>query len=290
MHTKTIGIIVFSGLVYSSLMLAGCAKKGPGGDAGQTATVRLKDGGTFSGAVTKNDTSAITLTSAAGETRTYPMGQVDSVEYSTAPAAPANGAPIGNLGAGQNGGQQSPLPRPDTVHTLPAGATIIVRNSDRIRAGSAQAGQTFPAVIVKDVIGTDGAVAIPKGSNATLAVRQSIGQGKVKGQSEIVIDLDSVEVGGRQFDLNTTDIAKRGKQGIGKNRRSAKFIGGGALLGTVIGAVAGGGAGAAIGAGAGAGAGAGLQAVTRGKAVSIPSETVLSFKLEDPVEIRQAEQ
>jgi hypothetical protein len=72
---------------------------------------------------------------------------------------------------------------------------------------------------------------------------------------------------------------------MGKNRRSGKFIGGGAVLGTVIGAVAGGPAGAAIGAGAGAGAGAGLQAVTRGKAVRIPAETILSFKLEEPVDI-----
>jgi hypothetical protein len=104
-----------------------------------------------------------------------------------------------------------------------------------------------------------------------------------------VIDLASVDVAGRHYDLDTTDIARRGKQGMGKNRRSAKFIGGGALLGTVIGAVAGGPEGAAIGAGAGAGAGAGLQAITRGKAVRIPAETILSFRLEAPVDITLAQ-
>jgi hypothetical protein len=122
-----------------------------------------------------------------------------------------------------------------------------------------------------------------------LVVRATRGQGKVKGRSEIVIDLASVDVAGRHYDLKTTDIARNGKQGTGKNRRSAKFIGGGALLGTVIGAVAGGPKGVAIGAGAGAGAGAGLQAVTRGKAVSIPAETILSFRLEAPVEIALAQ-
>jgi hypothetical protein len=142
---------------------------------------------------------------------------------------------------------------------------------------------------VRDVIGSDGGVAIPKGADATLVVRAAKGQGKVKGQSQIVIDLESVDVAGRHYDLDTTDIARKGKQGMGKNRRSAKFIGGGALLGTVIGAVAGGPAGAAIGAGAGAGAGAGLQAVTRGKAVRIPAETILSFKLEEPVDITLAQ-
>jgi len=256
-------------LFFGILMLAGCGKGSSSGAGEQSATVTLKDGGSFSGSVAKNDTSAITLKATNGETRTYPMTQVDSVRY-TAGVSPIPG---------------TPPTAPEPVRTLPAATTISVRNSDTIRAASAQAGQTFPAVIVRDVIGSDGGIAIPKGSNATLVVRRANGQGKVKGQSVIVIDLASVEVAGRHYDLDTSDIARKGKQGMGKNRRSGKFIGGGAVLGTVIGAVAGGPAGAAIGAGAGAGAGAGLQAVTRGKAVRIPAETILSFKVEEPVDI-----
>ncbi len=253
-----------------TLILAGCGKGSSAGAGAKTATVVLKDGGSFSGTVANSDTTAITLKAANGETRTYPMSQVNSVQYAADASQPL-AAP--------------PPSVPDPIRTLPAATTIMVRNNDTIRAGSTQAGQTFPAVIVRDVIGSDGGVAIPKGADATLVVRAAKGQGKVKGQSQIVIDLASVDVAGRHYDLDTTDIARRGKQGIGKNRRSAKFIGGGALLGTVIGAVAGGPAGAAIGAGAGAGAGAGLQAVTRGKAVRIPSETILSFRLEEPVDI-----
>ncbi len=267
MRNKALWLILFG-----ILTLAGCGK-GSSGDGGRTATVSLKDGGNFSGVVAKNDGSAITLKAANGETRTYPMSQVDSVQYA-AEATPTPGT--------------TPV-APEPVRTLPAATTIMVRNSDTIRAGSTQAGQTFPGVVVRDVIGSDGGVAIPKGADATLVVRAVRGQGKVKGQSEIVIDLAAVDVAGRHYDLDTTDIARKGKQGMGKNRRSAKFIGGGALLGTVIGAVAGGPEGAAIGAGAGAGAGAGLQAVTRGKAVRIPAETILSFRLEEPVDITLAQ-
>ena len=265
--------------------MTGCSKSGTTDATQQTATVKLKDGGTFSGAVTKSDTSSISLTSSEGQSRTYPMSQVDSVKYDAAPVTTA--APGAPDSAGSP--KPAPMPPPETIRTIPANTTISVRNSDRIQAGVAQAGQTFPGVIVHDVIGADGGVAIPKGANATLVVRESVGQGKVKGQSEISIDLGSVEVGGKQYELETSDVAKLGKQGIGKNKRSAKFIGGGAILGTVIGAVAGGGAGAAIGAGAGAAGGAGLQAATRGKAVSIPSESVLSFKLEEPAEIHLAQ-
>jgi hypothetical protein len=264
-------------ITFGMLVLAGCGKSSPG-DGGRTATVTLKDGGNFSGSVAKNDGSAITLTAANGETRTYPMSQVSSVQYAAdatqAPALPPVAAPVAP---------------PEPVRTLPAATTIVVRNSDTISARSAEQGQTFPAVIVRDVIGADGGVAIPKGSNATLVVRAARDQGKVKGRSVIVIDLASVDVAGRHYDLDTTDVARSGKQGIGKNKRSGKFIGGGAILGTVIGAIAGGPKGAAIGAGAGAGAGAGLQAVTRGKAVRIPAETILSFKLEAPVDITLAQ-
>lgn len=285
MQNKAI-LTIFCG----ALLLAGCSSKsGSSPGTEQTATVTLKDGANFSGTVTKSDPSAITLTTPTGETRTYPMTQVDSVRYTT--AAPTQfatsspgSAPRGTLQGGVQGG-----PPPDRNRTIPAGARLRVRNSDRIKAGVAQAGQAFPAVIVDDVIGDDGGVAIPRGSDATLVVRLSRRQGKVKGQSEIVIDLASVTVDGRHYNLETLDIARKGKQGLGKNKRSLKFIGGGAVLGTVIGAVAGGGVGAVIGGAAGAGAGVAVQTLTRGKAVSIPPETILSFRLEAPTEITLAQ-
>ena len=139
------------------------------------------------------------------------------------------------------------------------------------------------------MLDTEGRVAIPKGANATLVVRNAQGQGKLQGQSELVLDVDSVEVAGHQYKLETVDVVERGKQGVGANKRTAEYAGGAAALGTIIGAVAGGGKGAAIGGLAGAGAGAVVQSVTRGKAVNVPAEMVLTFKLEAPVTIRQAQ-
>jgi hypothetical protein len=59
-------------------------------------------------------------------------------------------------------------------------------------------------------------------------------------------------------------------------------IGGGAVVGAIIGAIAGGGKGAAIGAATGAGAGAAVQAV-RGQKIEIPSESMLDFRLAQPL-------
>jgi hypothetical protein len=303
--------LVFCG----ALLLGGCSKSEP---AGPTATVSLRDGTTFTGTVTKSDTTGITLTSTTGETRTYPMAQVDSISYAngapgatgeeaaaTAPApetAPStskmSGAPkMSSSKMSSTNTAPPPPPAPSAepaapaaavipTRTVAAGTKIAVRTAERIDAGTAESGQTYPVVIVDDVMGSDGGLAIPKGADATLVVREAVAQGKVKGRSEIALDLASVTIRGRRYRLETQDIVEQGRQGVGKNKRSAEFIGGGAALGAIIGGIAGGGKGAAIGAAAGAGGGAGAQALTRGKNVSVPAESVLNFELEAPVQIR----
>jgi hypothetical protein len=55
------------------------------------------------------------------------------------------------------------------------------------------------------------------------------------------------------------------------------------VLGTIIGAIAGGGKGAAIGAAAGAAAGAGGQVLTQGREVRVPAESILNFRLDQPL-------
>ena len=53
------------------------------------ATVQLKDGSSFSGAVTNSSTEQISVQASTGETRTYPMSQVASVQYAQSDAAAA---------------------------------------------------------------------------------------------------------------------------------------------------------------------------------------------------------
>jgi hypothetical protein len=71
--------------------------------------------------------------------------------------------------------------------------------------------------------------------------------------------------------------------GIGKNKRTAETVGGGAALGTIIGAIAGGAKGAAIGVLVGAAGGAGIEVLNKGKDVRVPAETLLNFRLDRPV-------
>ncbi len=147
-------------------------------------------------------------------------------------------------------------------------------------------GQTFAADVTSDVHDAAGAVVIPRGANAKIVIRSSSQGGKIRGAADLSLDLASVSIDGRRYHLSTTDVVKRGKEGVGANKRTAEYSGGGAAIGAIIGAIAGGGKGAAIGAGAGAGAGAVGQILTKGGSIKIPVETVLTFQLDRPLRVQ----
>ncbi len=163
---------------------------------------------------------------------------------------------------------------------LPSNTDIRVRTSMEIPAKPA-ANATYSARIADDVLDQSGAVAIPRGSEARLEAYPT-DDGK-----DTYLDLSSVTVNGRRYLLNTQDNAKNSSTpgGLGANKRTAKYVGGGAAVGAVLGAIFGGGKGAAIGALAGGGAGAGAQVYT-GRDKAVPAETVLSFKLAQNLEMQ----
>jgi len=166
--------------------------------------------------------------------------------------------------------------------TLPAGTAISVRTNQAVDSRNASEGQTYSAVVVDDVKGSSGEILIPKNSDAQLVIRK-VATGGTTGSPELTLDLNSVTVNGRNYLVSTADVSKKGNSGIGKNKRTAEMVGGGAALGTLLGAIAGGGKGAVIGAIAGAAAGGTAQVLTKGKEVKVPAETVLKFKLDQPV-------
>jgi outer membrane lipoprotein SlyB len=101
-----------------------------------------------------------------------------------------------------------------------------------------------------------------------------------------VLDLQSVSIDGRQYALSTEDLEEKGRAGLGKNKRTAEFLGGGAAIGGIVGAFLGGAKGAAIGAGAGAGSGVAAQALTKGE-IRVEAETILTFKLDSALRVVQ---
>jgi hypothetical protein len=159
---------------------------------------------------------------------------------------------------------------------LSIGTEIVVRTIDRIDVRRADPGQRFLATVENDIRDADGHLVIPRGSSAHL-VATDVGGG------DIAIDLRSVNVNGQRFVLNAQDIANgSARQDVGGNRRTGEFVGGGAIMGSILG-----GKGAAIGALAGGAAGASAEVMTSGTELHAPPETVLRFRLAQPVYLYQ---
>ena len=293
--------------VFLVLLLASCAKEesAPAASDAQHAKVDMRDGTSVSGNVVSSTASDITVApDGGGANRTISMKQVKSVSYDDAPAASA--APeAATAAATANGGAKSPAPaasHPDAhenhyhpektaiqtkTFVVPVGTEVPVRTEETIDSGTAVEGQTFAAEIDSDVRDANKDVVIPRGANAQIVIKSASKGGKIRGASDLVIDLQSVSIGGQQYALSTTDVAQTGKDGVGENKRTAKYVGGGAAVGAIIGAIAGHGKGAAIGAGSGAVAGGAAQVLTKGGSISIPAESLLTFKLDQALKVVQ---
>ena len=164
------------------------------------------------------------------------------------------------------------------VDRVPTGSEIVVRTNESIDARHPSDSRIYSATVDRDVTDSSGRVVIPRGSEAELIMRDA------SDNDEIIIDLESVNVNGRRYVVDAASQAVTSstdeREGVGVNKRTGKYVGGGALIGSIIGAIAGGGKGAAIGAATGAGAGAIGQTVTRGGSVRLPSESLLTFRLD----------
>jgi hypothetical protein len=142
-------------------------------------------------------------------------------------------------------------------------------------------GQTFKASIDEPVL-VGAETLIPRGADVLMKLTDDKESGKLTGKTELTMDIVSVKVNGKVVDIDTQEVTTSSASRTGK---TAKVVGGTAALGAVIGAIAGGGRGAAVGAASGAAVGGGVQVLTKGQRVRIPSETRLTFTLQQPVRI-----
>jgi len=262
----------------------------------------MRDGTRVAGAVATTTPAEITINLDAGGSRTIPMKDVRRVDYgevatAAKPAPPATAPVPAEPGTAP---PQQPIEPTHEDHehariaavksvtrVLPVGTQVPVRTEEAIDSSKAVESQIFAAEIARDVTDADGAVVIPRGSNAQIIIKSVTKGGRFKGAADLVLDMKSVSIEGQQYRLDTADLAQKGRDGIGLNKRTGEITGGGAAIGAIIGAIAGGGKGAAIGAGAGAGAGATTEILTKGS-IKIPAETILTFRLDGPLRVVEA--
>lgn len=210
-----------------------------------------------------------------------------------AQSSPANASQPASQNPAQNpaqpGGSQAlasqpsqPAPPPAPV-VVPAGTRMQVRLDEPLGSKISVPGQKFRATIADDVI-VNGLDLIPRGAHAEGTVIDAKALGHFKGGALLELRLERIRTDSGSFPVATSTMERTVK---GKGGRTARFAGGGGAFGAIIGGLAGGGKGALIGGLVGAGAGTAGSAMTGNKEIYLPTETLITFRLEKPVTLTQ---
>jgi hypothetical protein len=170
--------------------------------------------------------------------------------------------------------------------TVPAGMRLLIRTMDPIDSSKQKAGYRFTASLETNLQAEDTVVA-PRGSTVYGRLAGASSAGRMSGSSQLTLELTDIVINGTAYPLLTSTFEVKGK---GEGKKTAGKVLGGTGLGALIGGLAGGGTGAAIGALAGAAGGTAVAASKKGEQLQIPSESLLEFRLEQPVSLPIAEQ
>jgi len=235
---------------------------------GMADTLTLRDGRTVSGNYLGGDARSVRF--AVGDrVDTFGLEQISTISFE-APAPP----PVA----------QAPAYPPQGAggFELASGTPLVVRMIDSVDSERDAVGKEFRASLDEPVMDRNGNTVIARGADVMVKLVDDKQSGKIAGRTVLTLSLMSVQINGRPVEINTMNVTE---QSSSRTARSGKVIGGAAAAGAIIGAIAGGGKGAAIGAGAGAGAGTVAEVATKGQRVRIPSETRLTFTLQQPVRL-----
>ncbi|MGO8759598.1 MAG: BON domain-containing protein [Terracidiphilus sp.] len=186
-------------------------------------------------------------------------------QYAPAPAAPQYEAPRGPV-------------------TIPEGTLLQVRTSEPVDSKRAKDGEPVQFVVIQDVA-VGGVLAIPRGAvvHGVVTEAKNVGSGKLGGSSVLALALTSLDLGGRNYPLNTEQFKVKGPNKAGQTASNAVAAG---MIGTIIGCAVGRGAGCAIGAGAGVMAGTAASAASPGPRVWIPAEALVTFHVAAPITVQ----
>lgn len=174
-----------------------------------------------------------------------------------------------------------PPPPPPQPVTVPAGTVLSVRTVEGMSSETSHENDVFHGTLNSDVTVDDKTV-IPAGADVTGRVMEAHAATHYTGGASLALALEKISFNGKTYNVATDQWAKKGDT---RGKNTAEKVGGGAAVGAILGGIFGGGKGAAIGATAGAGAGAGANTITKGQRVELRPESLVSFRLENPISV-----
>jgi len=202
------------------------------------------------------------------------------------PGTPA-GAPAPDPQQGPPPQAQPPAPYIPTTVTLPAGNWVTIRLNEPLSSDRNQTGDTFTGTLLEPII-VNGLLIARRGETVRGMVTEAQKAGRVSGVSHLKLELTGIQLAdGRQIQVKTKLIDRKGPTSQG---RDAFAIGATTATGAAIGAGVNGGVGAGVGAAAGLVVSTIGVLLTRGRPTVVYPETPLTFSMETPIVLDNAQQ
>ncbi len=168
--------------------------------------------------------------------------------------------------------------------TVPVGTPLNIMMMQTVDSHHTKPGTGFRGIVMRDVAVARGVIAVPRGAFVEGVVIDARPPGHLKGRPVLALQLTNVNIGNLSYVL-TSNVW--GHEGLGKGGETAQAVGGGAAFGAITGAIVGGGPTALLGAALGGLGGAGLSALSAGPHLLVPAESVLTFRLNAPLTVRE---
>jgi hypothetical protein len=179
--------------------------------------------------------------------------------------------------------QQIEEPSAPRQVTLEPGTTVTVRMMETLASDRVSPGDAFSASLAEPLV-VDGLIIAERGSRVDGRVIAAA-RPRINGRAQIQLALTRITTAdGQRIAVSTEPWSK---VGAASGPMRAGEIGGGAALGAIIGAIAGGGTGAAIGAGIGSAAGVGTAIAAKARPVTVPTESVIRFRVNSRLTITE---
>lgn len=201
------------------------------------------------------------------------------------PSDPAP-APVTESGNTVTKGEKGSEP---TTGTIAAGTTVTLASASKVCTNTHKVGDRFTASVANAITGSNGAT-IPAGATAVLQVTSVKSSENVRDDIVIGLSVVSVAFNGTSYAVNgsgvSADVERVRTSGT---KDDAKKVAAGAIIGAIAGQVIGKDTkGTVIGAAAGAAAGGAAAAATGDYAGCINDGARISFKLDQPLDIKIA--
>jgi hypothetical protein len=166
--------------------------------------------------------------------------------------------------------------------TIKPGTFVTVRVNQELSSNHNQQGDVFNASLAQPIV-VDGVVVAQRGQSVMGRVAEAVKAGRVSGTSRLALQLTGLTLAdGMQANVQSQLVTRNGQTSVGNDVGAVATT---TAVGAGIGAAADWGRGAAIGAGAGAAAGIVGVLLTRGHATVVYPETLLTFRVDTPVNV-----